>query len=177
MRHGTTVWNEIGKTQGHSNNRLSKGGIALVRQTAKKHSKTKFDIIISSPLMRTMQTSNIMNEYHNVKIVKDRRLIEIDQGVFTGMYHKNFTPEQKEIRRRRDANYGIESYKSVYDRVYNFLTEIINNPPADNILIVTHNAPATMMEKIITNQQINWQNTSPPLFNIFDNTQVKHFNL
>ena len=29
MRHGTTVWNEKGITQGRTNNRLSKSGIEL----------------------------------------------------------------------------------------------------------------------------------------------------
>lgn len=51
---------------------------------ALKYKDTKFDIIFCSPLMRTIQTANIINKFHNVKIVKDERLIEIDQGIFTG---------------------------------------------------------------------------------------------
>ena len=83
MRHGKTNWNENGTIQGRSNNRLSNNGKAVVEEVALKQKDTKFDIIFCSPLMRTMQTANIMNQYHNVKILKDERLIEIEQGIFT----------------------------------------------------------------------------------------------
>lgn len=177
MRHGTTIWNEIGRTQGHSNNRLSKEGKIKVEEASKSFKNTHIDIIIASPLMRTMQTSNIMNRYHHVKIIKDKRIIEIDQGVFTGRLHSSFTDEEKEIRKRRDKNYGIENYTSVYNRAKEFLEDILSNPPAENILIVTHNAVATMLEKIITGQSINWNNTDSKLFNIFGNAEIKHFSL
>ena len=42
MRHGTTVWNEKGITQGRTNNRLSKKGIELVKQVAKQYQNVKF---------------------------------------------------------------------------------------------------------------------------------------
>ncbi len=33
--------------------------------------------------MRTMQTTNIMNKYHNAKIIRDSRIIEVDEGIYT----------------------------------------------------------------------------------------------
>lgn len=84
MRHGTTAWNEKGITQGRTNNRLSKSGKVLTEQRAKDFAYKNIDIIFCSPLMRTVQTANIINKFHNVKIQKDDRLIEIDQGIFTG---------------------------------------------------------------------------------------------
>ena len=45
MRHGTTKWNEQNIIQGRSNNRLSKRGIELVKQSAIDYKSTKFDII------------------------------------------------------------------------------------------------------------------------------------
>ena len=177
MRHGTTVWNEIGRTQGRSQNRLSKAGIELVKNASKKFKNVKIDLIITSPLMRTKQTSNLMNTYHNVKVIQDSRLIEIDQGLFTGKFHVMFTPEEKEIRRRRDPKFGIESYQSVYTRAKEFLQYLLDKRPAQNILVVTHNAIATMLEKIITGQNINWENKDSRLFNIFENEEIKHFEL
>ena len=93
MRHGSTVWNEKGITQGRSRNMLSENGRFLVQELANKYKNIQFDVIFSSPLMRTMQTSNIMNKYHNVKIIKDERLIEIDQGVFTGRSKNDLTED------------------------------------------------------------------------------------
>ena len=97
MRHGTTVWNEKGITQGHTNNRLSKKGKILTEEVALKYKNINFDIIFCSPLMRTVQTANIMNKYHNSKIVKDSRLIEIDQGIFTGRSKYDLTEEEKRL--------------------------------------------------------------------------------
>ena len=94
MRHGTTGWNEKGITQGRSQNRLSKEGKFLAQKQAEKFKNVKFDVIFSSPLMRTMQTANIMNAFHGVKIVKDERLTEIDQGIFTGRHKDSLSSEE-----------------------------------------------------------------------------------
>ncbi|MBP3630184.1 MAG: histidine phosphatase family protein, partial [Clostridia bacterium] len=66
MRHGKTVWNEKNRIQGLSRNRLSKTGDELVKIVAERYKNVQFDVIFASPLMRTMQTANIMNSYHNV---------------------------------------------------------------------------------------------------------------
>ena len=79
MRHGQTVWNKIGIIQGYSRNRLSAEGKNQVEIKAQKYKDVNFDFIISSPLCRTIQTSNIMNKYHNVKVIKDERIVEIGQ--------------------------------------------------------------------------------------------------
>lgn len=95
MRHGTTCWNEKGITQGRTNNRLSKGGIALTESVSENHQNCNFDVIYSSPLTRTIQTANIMNKFHNAKIIKDNRLIEIDQGTFSGRHKDSLSEEEK----------------------------------------------------------------------------------
>ena len=73
MRHGTTVWNEKGITQGLTNNRLSKNGVALTEKVSLEYKNIKFEAIYCSPLTRTVQTANIMNKYHNLKIIKDTK--------------------------------------------------------------------------------------------------------
>ena len=98
MRHGTTVWNEKGITQGRSRNRLSEKGKTLVLDAALNFKDVSFDIIFTSPLMRTVQTANIMNRYHSAKIIKDNRLIEIDQGIFTGKSKVNLSEEEKQLK-------------------------------------------------------------------------------
>ena len=72
MRHATTRWNELGITQGHTHNRLSKTSIELTNKLSDDFKNTQIDLIITSPLMRSVQTSNIMNKHHNVKIIKDK---------------------------------------------------------------------------------------------------------
>ena len=121
MRHGTTVWNEKKITQGHSQNRLSQSGKELVEQVAKKYKDVKFDVIISSPLFRTIQTSNIMNKYHNAKIIKDNLLIEIDQGLFTGRSAKTLTEEEIILKKQRSKFAKMESFEECFERVKGFM--------------------------------------------------------
>ena len=171
MRHGTTVWNEAGRTQGRTNNRLSRSGVELTKKVSKEHANVKFDAIICSPLMRTVQTANLMNEYHKVKVIKDQRLIEIDQGVFSGRVYKTLTEEEKKIKNSRDVSYGMESYQSVYTRILDFIIELNREKKYKNVLIVTHNTPASFIANIYNNVEIDF-NCYEHLHN-FKNAQVK----
>ena len=94
MRHGTSIWNEQGKTQGRSNNRLSENGKKIIEKTANQLKNIKFDIMFCSPLMRAVQSANILRKKLKCKKIKDNRIIEIDQGIFTGKIYNQLTPLQ-----------------------------------------------------------------------------------
>ncbi len=175
IRHGTTVWNEIGRSQGRSQNRLSKNGKHVANVSAEQLKDVKFDLIFSSPLCRTMQTSNIINKYHNIKIVKDQRLIEFDQGWFTGKLVKSLNEEQKQARINRDPNYGMESLENVYKRTRDFFEFLKLNYKDKCVLVVTHNAIASCLDLIVKYGDYNKE-----LFgkmNHFNNAEFKHFSL
>ena len=172
MRHGTTVWNEKGITQGQTNNRLSKSGILLTQEVAKNLKDIPFDIIISSPLMRTIQTANIINAYHNVKVVKDLNLIEINQGIFTGRSKYSLTEEEQVIKNSRSGA-GMESYQECYDRIKNFVKEIKNRYNYENVLIITHNCSATFIEDVVCGKEINFSDNK--FLRNFKNAEVKKF--
>ena len=175
MRHGTTVWNEKGISQGRSNNRLSKSGKSLTEQVAEKFKDVKIDIIFVSPLMRTMQTANIINKFHNVKIFKDNRLIEIDQGIFTGRSWSSLSEEEKELKNKRDAACGIESYKSVLNRVTDFIEDVKSNCKFENILVVTHNVCASLLYTKLNCNNVDL-NCDKHIRN-FKNAEIKHITL
>lgn len=173
MRHGTTVWNEKGITQGRTNNRLSKAGIALVEEKAQQSKDIKFDAIICSPLMRTVQTANIMNRFHNVNIFKDDLLTEIDQGVFSKRKWSSMTAEEIEIKKSRPKNLGMESYEEAYHRAEIFLHYLPKKYPFKNILIVTHNCTATFLEDILTNRPKDFKDVK--FLRNFENAEIKEF--
>lgn len=175
MRHGTTIWNEKGIIQGRSNNKLSTAGLALTQEAAKNFSGTKIDVIFCSPVLRTMQTANIINKFHNVKIIKDERLAEIGQGVFEKRKKSSLTPHEIQIRLRRDPAYGMESYESVFTRVKEFYLNLIKNKPFENILVITHNTPATLLEKAILNKKPNFND--PNSLRGFKNAEIKLFDI
>ena len=174
MRHGTTCWNEKNIIQGTSNNRLSLNGKTLVEETAKKYKNTKFDVVFSSPLMRTMQTANIMNKYHNVKIIKDVRLIEVAQGIFTGRKKSSLTEKEMELRNKRSASCGMEKFESVYDRSKEFL-KCVKNLKYNNILIITHNVNASLIECIIKNEKVDFEDRNQTIN--FHNAEVRCYEI
>lgn len=175
MRHGTTVWNEKGITQGRSRNRLSEKGKTLVLDAALKFKDVSFDIIFASPLMRTVQTANIMNRYHSAKIIKDNRLIEIDQGIFTGRRKDSLTKEERDLKFARSGDCGLESYESVYERTLSFVNELKNNSKFENVLIVTHNVNASLMEQIL--KGVNVDLGCRAHLRCFNNADVKFFEI
>lgn len=176
IRHGTTVWNEKQIIQGLSNNRLSKNGIRLVEQSALSFSKVKLDIIYSSPLMRTMQTANIINKYYKVKIIKDRRLIESDEGIFTRKYKSTLSKEEIYAHNYRLDQFGIETWQSVHDRMLNFINNIKKNCKFENILIVTHDLPATCLENILLKNNIDYTQELMYEKN-FNNAEIRHYKI
>ena len=175
MRHGTTVWNEKGITQGISNNRLSLSGKKLAQNCALKFKDVHFDVIFASPLMRTMQTANLMNRYHSVKITKDKRLIEIDQGIFTGKSKNDLTEEEKKLKFERSKECGMESYESVNQRVREFVKELNANKNYDNVLIVTHNVTASLIACALQGVKVDYTNSTH--LRSFDNAEVRCFEI
>lgn len=174
MRHGTTVWNEKGIIQGRSNNRLSQKGKALTKEVALKYKNTRFDVIFCSPLMRTMQTANIMNKYHNVKIIKDERLIEINQGIFAKRLKTSLTNIEKQQRQNREKSCGMEKYENVYERTKNFL-QYLKTQKYTSVLIITHNVGASFIADIFNNIKVDFNNDKH--LRNFNNAEIRCYNI
>lgn len=173
MRHGTTVWNEQGRTQGRRNNRLSRQGILLTQETAKMLKDVQLDVIISSPLMRTMQTANIINKQHKVKVIKDASLIEINQGIFEGRYKNSLSKEEKILKNSRSKDVCMETYEECYQRTKAFIENLKEKYKYENILVITHNCGATFIEDIINNEKVDFNNDK--FLHNFKNAEVKKF--
>lgn len=172
MRHGKTIWNEQRRTQGHTNNRLSAYGIKTSNVCAENLKNVRFDYIFCSPLCRAVQTANIINKYHNIKIIKDERLKDIDQGFFTGKYFDKLTKEELIAKKNKDKNYNMESCESFYSRIKNFYNFITTKYSDKTILIVTHSGVACNLELIVKKEKFN-----ETKFNnhTFENCEIKKF--
>lgn len=175
VRHGKTYWNEQKRTQGHVHNRLCKDGIEASKNTALKLKDVKFDYIFCSPLLRAKQTAKIINKYHNNKIIKDSRLIDIDQGYFTGVYYEKLSPELAQIKLNKDKRYGMESLHELYLRIKNFYDDLLKNYNNKKILIVTHSGVASFLQQVT-----KYNHFDKNLFNktdLFNNAEVKIFKI
>lgn len=155
MRHGTTIWNEKRRTQGQVNNKLSISGIEQAKNLAYSFKNISVDLIFTSPLLRAVQTANIINKYHKVKIIKDHRLTDIDQGYFTGKYFDKLSEEEKIGKNNKDKKYNMESFESLYMRIKSFYDYILEAYKNYTILVVAHSGITAMLDYITKNNIFN----------------------
>lgn len=172
IRHGKTVWNERGITQGRTNNRLSKEGIAITSEVARQCKDIPFEVIFTSPLMRTVQTANIINKYHKVKVFKVANLIEIDQGIFTGRKFATLTEEEKHLKNSRSKETKMETYEECFLRAKRFV-EKLRQSDYKTVLVVTHNCTATFIEDVVTSKTIDFSDAK--FVKNFKNAELKKF--
>ena len=144
VRHGSTEWNEHlnekGERdpllQGRADIPLNNKGVSQAIATAETLKDIKFDRVLCSPLTRTRQTCEIINN-GKYPVEYDERLIERDFGEFEG-----FSRTQFDFKSFCNAYYSpklirAESIQAVQDRVFNLLDEL-KQKPKENVLLVSH---------------------------------------
>lgn len=172
IRHGETVWNAVGRTQGRSHNRLSKLGEEQAKEAAEKLKEIEVDVIFSSPLYRTVRTANIVNKNLNKKIIKDERITEIDQGIYAGRYKNSFTEEEKHNRKIRSKEAGLETYEEAFARIVDFLKSL-KQTNYENVLIVSHRSVCCLIE--CYNRFGTYTKENYKIVEGFDNAEVRKY--
>ena len=145
MRHGLTDWNLNNKIQGQKDIELNEIGIKQAKDTKKIFNSYNFDLIISSPLKRTRQTTEIINQDKNTKIVYDDALIER----FLGDYEGLCTEIEEDLIYNYNLNLkenNIEPVVKLCERVFQLLNYIKENYKSEKILLVTHSGTARAIE-------------------------------
>lgn len=135
VRHGQTDWNIVGRYQGRKDIAINKNGIEQARKIKEKLKEIKFDVIISSPLKRALQTATIITGDTN--IITDDRIIERCNGDLEGKL-KNEINDMIDFNNPNGSGYGIENITDFRKRIYDFLCEITDKYKGKNVLIVTH---------------------------------------
>jgi broad specificity phosphatase PhoE len=154
IRHAESEANKIGNIyQGHLDTSLSNHGHKQAKKLAEIFSKNNyFDLIYSSDLNRSVQTTNYLQKFHyDKKIIFDDRLRERDHGKFTGKNRSEKLYEklkEKDILLRK-AKYG-ENYFEHRDRINDFLEEVIGNNKS--CVIVNHGGSLRIMLEIFLNK-------------------------
>ena len=128
-------------------NPLTKKGREIIKESAKKLSGKKIDLIFTSPLLRTKQTAEIIGKILKVKPKTDKRLREMGFGIFNGgsleRMWKSFKGEQERIKKGPAKG---ENYSEISNRVAEFLKEIDDKYNEKNILIVSHEGPLFLLQ-------------------------------
>lgn len=147
IRHGITDWNEKHKLQGSTDIPLNDKGRKMASEAREKYKDINFDICYCSPLIRAVETAEILLEGRNIPIVYDDRLREMGFGIYEGIENSFnipdcpvnkcfFNPEEY------TPVDGGESFEGLFERTGNFIEEVVE-PELKNgkdIIIVGHGA-------------------------------------
>lgn len=152
FRHGEAMHNvkdviASGPEKGSDISRLTEKGIKQTNNAAEKLKNEEIDIIYSSPYFRTKQTAEIVSKATGAKIIFDKRLEEINTGVFNwrpAKEHKTFFANPLEEFTKTPA--GGENLTDVKIRMFSFLRDINGIHQNKNILIVGHGDPLWVLE-------------------------------
>ena len=152
VRHGQTDWNIQGLIQGSTDIELNTLGIEQANQVAEQLKNINFSVIYASPLTRTINTAKIINKYHNIDIITEKRIIERCFGNFEGTNGLKNKFDYWDYELNLDDN-NVESVKILFKRIRDFLLEIyeLYKDTDTNILIVTHGGTAIAINAIINN--------------------------
>lgn len=144
IRHALTDWNPDGRLQGHLDCPLSDEGKEQARALAQRVGDSEVDLLYSSPLQRAHHTARIA--FPSIVPISDRRLMELDFGVFQGK-----TPEENAQNEAWNWWYEDpftrkipegESYRDLMERTTAWLEEL---PEAAHIVALTHSGPIQMI--------------------------------
>ncbi len=142
---------------------LTKKGRRDAEKAAKKLKKKKIDLIFSSDLLRARQTADIVGKELGIKPRIDKGFREADAGIFNGKpisvggnfwnkKERSFSPMKHYLSRFKLAPPKGESYFQIEKRMHNSLKAIDKKYSGKNILIVGHQRPLSLLEKVAAGQ-------------------------
>jgi probable phosphoglycerate mutase len=149
MRHGQAD-NNVNKilVGRHIESHLTEFGKNQVLDTAKYLKEISIDKVLVSPVVRTIETAEIVCEYLGVSYEIDERLYEIELGKLVGMNYEEiilkFGNLFLQFYTENDAaltRYGVESFASIKQRIKNILDEITERHADKNVLMISHLDP------------------------------------
>jgi ribonuclease H / adenosylcobalamin/alpha-ribazole phosphatase len=146
VRHGETPLTPTRRFSGTGpmDPPLTETGIAQAQTVAKEIAARKPDVLIASPLMRTMMTAKEVSDATGMEPIFDDLWVEIDFGRWEGL-----TPSEVKEKYQDDwvawiasplhRGGGGESYAEVYSRVEAGINDLVERYPGKKICVVTHN--------------------------------------
>lgn len=126
---------------------LTEKGREDAKKIAQKIKKEKIDLIFASPYKRTQDTARAIAEETGLEIIIDKRLEEIQTGVFNwrpiSEFHAYFKSRKERFTK---APEGGENWNQLRKRLMDFYKEVEQKHKGKKILIVSHGDCLWMLE-------------------------------
>lgn len=138
IRHGQTDWNNLSRIQGTINNPLNDCGrkqAQTLGQYLKAHD-ANWDLIVSSPLIRAVETAKIIKQElgQDLPLIIKDEFIEREFGKAEGQ----FITKELFSKILNDDIKGIETSPRLQNRIYQATLKLALEYPGKRILIVAH---------------------------------------
>ena len=146
LRHGQTPMSVQKRYAGRSDPQLTEAGVQQAAAAAKRLASADFGVIVTSPLLRTVQTAQAVAAVTGAAVVTDDGFRETDFGAWEGLTFA-------EVRERWPAELGAwladpeiappggESFTDVSARVIAALDRLLAARTGQTVLIVSHVTP------------------------------------
>jgi len=149
MRHGEAE-NNVSRTLvgRHIASHLTSQGKDQSADVARQLKSIPIDKVYVSPVIRAMETAQIVCETLGMDYEIDERLYEIELGKLVGMNYEEVTTKYGDLFLRfyaeHDpvlASFGVEPFAAVKQRVKSLLDDALKKHEDNNVLMVTHLDP------------------------------------
>ena len=150
MRHGQAESNVNRILAGrHMESHLTKHGRKEVVDSAKQLMKNiAIEKVYVSPVVRTVETAQIVCQVLGTDYVIEERLYETEMGRLVGMNYDEMTTKYGDVLTRFYSDYdpvlesfGVEAFASVKHRITSLLKDLLQKHEESNVLMVTHLDP------------------------------------
>ena len=93
MRHGKTDWNALHKLQGRTDIPLNEEGRLMALKAHEEYKSWNIDVCYCSPLIRAVETAQIVLKNRGIPIITDERLVEMSFGDYEGIENSFKIPD------------------------------------------------------------------------------------
>ncbi|HEY2003745.1 MAG TPA: histidine phosphatase family protein [Candidatus Saccharimonadia bacterium] len=162
VRHGETIENREHIIQGQNPGQLTARGREQAQEVAQQLRVRLFNAMFSSDLTRCVDTLDVIHEPHpTVPTYLSTKLREISFGEYQGKPSMSLNWQLLEGTALTKKAPGGESWTDLSERVLEFLNEIYDQRPDEDVLVVAHGGPmrviraalgVSTLESLITEQ-------------------------
>ncbi|MEK7191951.1 MAG: class I tRNA ligase family protein [Patescibacteria group bacterium] len=139
-----------GPEKGKNISRPTAKGIEQGKKLGKELKKKNIDLIVCSPYLRTTETAKLIAKETGAKIVIDKRLSELNTGIFNGRpveeHHRFF---RNLMERFIKTPPGGENWVDAQRRMVEAVKDLNDKYDGKNILIVGHGDPLWVLDRTI----------------------------
>jgi broad specificity phosphatase PhoE len=167
IRHGETNWNIAGRYQGQADPALNENGRLQAQRLAESLGVKPPHLLYASPLLRALETAEILADRLNLRLYTDVRLVEIHQGKWQGQLREEIAASYPDLFKAWETDpWQVtpprgESLLQVQKRVYTAVDEIVGQHPGRRVGLVIHRIPIALLK-------VKYQELDPDIVRTLD---------